>query len=35
VRIISRVAAAAGLACVALGFAGPAHADQVMEGVYN
>ena len=35
VRIISRVAAAAALGCVALGLAGPAHADQVMEGVYN
>jgi hypothetical protein len=35
VRIIRRVAAAASLACAALGLAGPAHADQVMQGIYN
>jgi hypothetical protein len=35
VRIIRGLAAAAILACAALGFAGPAHADQVMQGVYN
>ena len=29
------LSAAAILACGALGFAGPAHADQVMQGVYN
>jgi len=29
------LAAAAILACAALGFAGPAHADQVMQGIYN
>ena len=34
-RIIRGLAAAAILACGALGFAGPAHADQVMQGVYN
>ena len=33
--IIRGFAAAAVLACAALGFAGPAHADQVMQGVYN
>jgi hypothetical protein len=35
VRIIRGIAAAAFLACAALGFAGPAQADQVLQGVYN
>jgi hypothetical protein len=35
VRIIRGLAAAVILACAALGFAGPAHADQVIQGVYN
>lgn len=34
-RIIRGLAAAVILACAALGFAGPAHADQVMQGIYN
>ena len=34
-RIIRGLAAAAILAGGALGVAGPAHADQVMQGVYN
>ena len=34
-RIIRGFAAAAILACTALGFAGPAQADQVMQGIYN
>ena len=34
-RIFRGYAAAAILACTALGFAGPAQADQVMQGVYN
>ena len=34
-RIIRGLAAAAILACTALGFAGPAQADQVMQGIYN
>ena len=33
--IIRGLAAAAILAWAALGFAGPAHADQIMQGVYN
>jgi hypothetical protein len=35
VRIIRGLAAAAILAFGALGVAGPAHADQVMQGIYN
>ena len=35
VTIIRGFAAAAILACAALGFAGPAQADQVIEGVYT
>jgi hypothetical protein len=35
VRINRGLAAAAILVCAALGFAGPAQADQVLEGVYN
>jgi hypothetical protein len=35
VRIIRGVAAAAIFVCAALGLAGPANADQVIEGVYN
>jgi hypothetical protein len=35
VRIIRGLAAVAILACAALGFAGPANADQLVEGVYN
>jgi hypothetical protein len=35
VTIIRVLAAAVMFACVALGFAGPTHADQVIEGVYN
>jgi hypothetical protein len=35
VRIIRGLATAALLAFAVLGFAGPAHADQVMQGVYN
>ena len=34
-RILRGVAAAVMLACAALGFAGPAQADQVMQGVYT
>jgi hypothetical protein len=33
--MIRGLAAAAAFACVALGLAGPAHADQVLQGVYN
>jgi len=33
VTIIRVLAAAVMFACVALGFAGPTHADQVIEGV--
>jgi hypothetical protein len=35
VTIIRVLAAAVMFACVALGFAGPTHADQVIEDVYN
>jgi hypothetical protein len=35
VMIIRGLAAAAILACAALGFAGPAQADQVIEGIYD
>jgi hypothetical protein len=35
VTIIRGLAAAAFFACAALGFASPAHADQVMQGIYN
>jgi hypothetical protein len=35
VTIIRVLAAAVMFACAALGLAGPAHADQVIEGVYN
>jgi hypothetical protein len=35
VTIIRGLAAAAFLTCAALGFAGPAYADQVLEGVYR
>lgn len=35
VRIIRGFAAAAILACTALGLAGPAQADQVIQGIYN
>jgi hypothetical protein len=34
VRIIRRLAAAVILTCAGLGFAGPAQADQLLEGVY-
>ena len=33
--MIRGLAAAAAVTCAALGFAGPAQADQVMQGVYN
>lgn len=33
--MIRGFAAAAILACASLGFAGPAHADQLLQGVYN
>jgi len=35
VRIARGFAAAAIFACAALGLAGPAHADQLLQGVYN
>jgi hypothetical protein len=35
VRVIRGFAAAITLACAALGFAGPAHADQVVQGIYT
>jgi hypothetical protein len=35
VRIIRGLAAAAVLVCASLGFAGPAQADQLLEGVYD
>ena len=34
-KTIRALAAATVLACAALGVAGPAHADQVMQGIYN